>query len=616
MQDPQKPPRICDLASSGQMPISMVWVMSILLSAIAAGASSDVAIAQAIAPDNSIQSPNLSQLPAQLPDAPQRPTFVPPGAEDRLEPPPLPSEPLPQLPPPEELLPSTPSPSDGSELPEDVPDRVFVDRYDVVGSTVFSPERLTEVTAPYAGREITFAELLQARTAVTQLYVDAGYITSGAYIPPQTLTDGVVVIQVLEGRLEEINVSGTERLAPGYVRSRLALAGAAPLNVPKLLEGLQLLQLNPLIQTISADLQAGVSPGTSVLEVQVTEANTFDFTVALDNARSPSVGSFERQFTFSEGNLLGLGDRISLGYTNTDGSNDFDGSYVVPVNPRNGTLGVSVGFTGSEVIEPPFEVLEISAESRYYELTYRQPVVETPNQEFALGLTLSRQESQTELGIEDIGPFPLSPGADGQGRTRITALRFFQEWTKRSSQQVLAARSQFSVGLDLFDPTINEDEPDSRFFAWRGQGQWVRLLAADTLLLVRGDVQLADAPLVPLEQFGLGGQQTVRGYRQDFLLTDNGAVLSAEVRVPVLRVPEVEGLLQVAPFFDIGAAWNTEGTDPEDNTLLGTGLGFLWQQGDNFSARLDWGFPLVDVDARERTWQEDGIYFSVVWTVF
>jgi hemolysin activation/secretion protein len=75
----------------------------------------------------------------------------------------------------------------------------------------------------------------------------------------------------------------------------------------------------------------------------------------------------------------------------------------------------------------------------------------------------------------------------------------------------------------------------------------MRLLAPETLLLLRGNVQLSTTSLVPLEQFSLGGLQSVRGYRQDLLLTDNGAFAWAEVRLPVLRVPDWKAVLQIAP---------------------------------------------------------------------
>jgi hemolysin activation/secretion protein len=558
--------------------------------------------------DNDTVADGQTNLTAQVPD--NRLTEPPPV-------PPLPEQTLPPLPPPEDLLPQPQAPTTPQEPTGEAPVTVYIERFNVQGSTVFSPEELAEVTAPFAGREISFAELLQVRSAITQLYVDRGYITSGAYIPPQTLEGGVVTIQVIEGSVEEINVTGTRRLRPGYVRSRLAIAAAAPLNTNQLLEGLRLLQLNPLIQTISADLQAGTRPGTSLLQVQIAEADTFSGELAINNGRSPSVGSFRRQVQLTEANLLGLGDSLTLGYSNTDGSNQLNGSYILPLNPRNGTLQISVGATRSDVIEPPFDQLNIEANSRYYEITVRQPLYQTSTEELALGLTASRQESKAKFSPFDTPeqPFP-SLGADAEGRTRISALRFFQEWTQRSSSYVLAARSQFSLGVDLLDSTISDVGPDSRFLAWRGQGQWVKLLAPDTLLLVRLDAQLADSALVPLEQFSLGGQDTIRGYRQDFLLADNGALFSTELRIPVLRVPGIQGILQVTPFIDIGAGWNHDSPDPDPNTLVGTGIGLLWRQGDYLSARLDWGIPLVSVEGRDRTWQESGIYFSVIFNPF
>jgi hemolysin activation/secretion protein len=494
---------------------------------------------------------------------------------------------------------------------------VFVRQFQVQGSTVFSPQQLAAVTAPFEGRNLSFAELLQVRSAITELYVSRGYITSGAYLPPQTVRNGVVTIQVVEGRLEGINVTGTRRLRRSYIRSRIALAASPPLNTNRLLEGLRLLQLDPLIRSISADLQAGTRPGTSLLQVQIKEADSFHADLLLNNGRSPSVGSFRRGVQLTEANLLGLGDGLTVSYNNTDGSNQVDSSYTLPVNPRNGTLRFAFGFSNNRVIEPPFTALDIISDSRYYELSLRQPLYQSSTEEFALGLTASRQESKAEFSPFDTPtqPFP-SLGADKNGRTRISALRFFQEWTKRSSGYVLAARSQFSLGLDAFDATVSDKGPDGRFFAWRGQGQWVRLLAPDTLLLTRIDTQVANSALVPLEQFSLGGQDTVRGYRQDYLLTDNGALFSTEVRVPIVRVPGIEGILQIVPFIDVGTGWNNDAPDPSPSTIVGTGIGLLWRQGDYLSIRLDYGIPLVSVNCSERTWQESGFYFSIIATPF
>ncbi len=577
--------------------------------------ASDLTSKQAVDADILWRYPEVISQAAQPDRESPQDTTKPPSERQ------LPEPSIPTLPPPEDLLkpngtPTTPEINPSRELPQ----KITIDNFVIKGSTVFSKEDFDVITERYAGRLITFAEILQLRSELTQLYLDKGYITSGAFIPTQKFEDGTVEIEIIEGELEDIKVSGNRRLNSGYIRSRISRGARKPLNREKLLESLQLLQLNPLIDKLSAELSAGTRPGESLLELEIKETKTFNTQLSLDNGRSPAVGSFRRQIQVSEANLFGWGDSLSGGYSNTDGSNAFDFNYTLPVNPGNGTLSFSYGTSDSDVIESPFNVLDIQSKSRYYELSLRQPIVETPNQEFALGITASRRQSKASLFDGEI-PFPNSPGADEEGRTRISAVRFFQEWTNRSSSQVFAVRSQFSIGLDALDSTINNESPDSRFYAWRGQAQWVRLLAPDTLLLLRGDVQFADRPLVPLEQIGIGGQESVRGYRQDALLTDNAVFASAEVRLPIARFPGENNILQVAPFVDFGTAWNRGGRDEstsesETETLLSLGLGLRLQLQERLTARFDWGIPLITVEGDKDTLQENGLYFSVVYNPF
>jgi hemolysin activation/secretion protein len=545
--------------------------------------------------------PLLGQLP---------PEVKPPSGQPLPE-----AQPLPVLPPPDQLLPiPSPTPTQPEVTPETISTTLVVERFEFVGNTVFSALELAKVTAPYTNRQISFTELLQVRSEITKLYVNQGYVTSGAIIPTQTIKNGVVVVQLVEGSLEKINITGTNRLNRSYISDRLSLAAGKPFSRDRLLVGLQLLQLDPLIKNISADLQAGIRPGTNILEVKVTEAESFHTQLSLDNERSPSVGSWRRRININEANLLGMGDGFNFGYTNTDGSNGIDISYSLPVNARNGKVTFNYGATGNNVIERPFNNLDITSQSRFYELTFRQPLVQTPTQELALGLTASQQMSQTFLGIDNIGAFPLGIGADNNGKTKISAVRFFQEWSQRSSQQVVTAHSHFSLGLGILDATINSNnQPDSRFFSWKGQGQWLRQLAPDTIFLMQTDLQLANKKLLGLEQFGIGGQKTLRGYRQDSLLTDNGFLLSTEIRLPILQIPKLQGLLQIAPFIDLGTGWNNGGSNPNPNTLLSTGMGLIWRQSNKFNARLDWGIPLTSNNAKKETWQENGLYFSITY---
>ncbi|MEG4108279.1 ShlB/FhaC/HecB family hemolysin secretion/activation protein [Microcoleus sp. S13_C5] len=163
-------------------------------------------------------------------------------------------------------------------------------------------------------------------------------------------------------------------------------------------------------------------------------------------------------------------------------------------------------------------------------MTYREPIVQNPRREIAIGIGTRSRESDTSLLGKN---FPLSPEADNWGRNPVAVLRLFQDFTQRGERDVLAARSQFSLGVAAFGATVSSSSPDSRFLTWRGQLQYVRLLGAQRLLVVRSDLALAGAELLPIEQFGIGGSDTLRGYRQDALLADSGIFDSAELRYPM-----------------------------------------------------------------------------------
>ncbi|NEU83613.1 ShlB/FhaC/HecB family hemolysin secretion/activation protein [Nostoc sp. UIC 10630] len=572
-----------------------IWLLGTVAIAIASTATKSVASSTVNWKVEEEPNAVLTQIPSPVrPTIPKQPTkpIPPPADEDLLQTP----------------TPSLPTPP---KLPE-IPQTIVIKGFEFLGNTAFSNEELAKVTQPFIGKPITFTELLQVEAIISKLYIDAGYINSGAVIPADQRfpkDQGIVQIQIVEGGLEEIQVIGTSRLNPGYIKSRLAIAARRPLNRDRLLQAIQLLQLDPLIQNISAELSAGTSPELSLLKVTVKEADSLEGEFFVDNSRAPSVGSIRRGFRLSEGNLLGLGDKLRATYSNTAGSNSYDISYTIPINPRNGTLQVGYGTSNTQVIEPPFDRLDILGDSQSLEITLRQPLLQTPRQEFAIGLTFSQQQSKTSLlGLD----FPISPGADDNGRTRISALRFFQEWTSRNSTEVFALRSQFNLGIGAFNATINNEPPDSRFFYWRGQGQYVRLLAPETLLVLRSDLQLTTRQLVPLEQFAIGGLGSVRGYRQDLLLTDNGAFLSAEVQLPILRVPEVKGVLHLTSFVDFGIGWNSSAkSELNSNTLLSTGLGLQWQMSDWLNMRLDWGVPLIGVDGSNNSLQENGLSFSI-----
>lgn len=132
-------------------------------------------------------------------------------------------------------------------------------------------------------------------------------------------------------------------------------------------------------------------------------------------------------------------------------------------------------------------------------------------------------------------------------------------------------------------------------------------------MLTRVDAQLTPDSLLSLERFGIGGVDTVRGYSQNEIVADNAIAGSIEVRIPLTANPNV---LQIAPFFDIGTAWNNQTTDPDPATIAGVGLGLRWLVTPDLSLRLDYGIPLIAVDNAGDSLQDKGLYFSLRYQPF
>ena len=148
----------------------------------------------------------------------------------------------------------------------------------------------------------------------------------------------------------------------------------------------------------------------------------------------------------------------------------------------------------------------------------------------------------------------------------------------------------------------------AQLFSWLGQFQFVNRFSNNWLLLGRFYAQIAGDPLPIIEQFSLGGIDTVRGYAKNEIVTDNALLGSLELRIPLTQDPEV---LQITSFVEGGTGWNNLLPDPDPATLGGIGLGLRWLVANGLTVRLDYGIPLVSVDNSGNSLQEQGFYFSV-----
>jgi hemolysin activation/secretion protein len=504
------------------------------------------------------------------------------------------------------------NPRASAQTPSPPPLPTFkVKRVEINGSSILKPAELKSLTTPLVGQETNLEQILQLRTAITNLYVKKGYTTSGAFFPVQDSSDGVVRIQVIEGELESIEISGLERLNKNYVESRLKLAADKPLNIRNLEKAIQLLQQNSLIDSVDAQLISGSAPGLSILRLELAEAPSVTTQLTVANDESPNIGEYGATAAIAHQNLLGFGDRLAAEYGLTEGLDRYSLSYSLPINARDGNLLVSYRNNNSEITRTAFSDLDIKAESRSFSLGLRQPIIKNPESELALSLALDLRESETFLNEDSVSFEPDRLGEPGE--SKISALRFTQEWLSRSTNDVLATSSQFSWGIDAFDATVDNTGTDGQFFSWLGQFQWLRSLnnERDALIITRLATQITPDSLLSIERFALGGLGSVRGYEQNQRIGDNGVLGSVELRMPLIRDSDGIGLIQLAPFFDVGTIWSDGEEQGNSSTLASLGLGINWELGDTLLIQSYYGIPLIDVESQTDSLQSDGFNFSL-----
>ena len=533
----------------------------------------------------------------------------------------------------------TPLPSD--QAPTALPDaseerlppvKVFVRQFQFDGQTVFPAQELQALATPYTNREVTTEELERLRTAVTLLYVQRGYVTSGAIIPDQAVTDGLIRIHIIEGALTDINIEGARWLWPNYYRRRIALSAGPPVNIYTLQERLQLLQQDPRVDRLNAELRRGISPGRNELNVRVTESRPFKAWVEFNNYQSPAVRAERWQATLAHESLTGNGDRLQVTYGQSIPINNTTGvlplinvSYVLPITAYDTTLAVGYRRSDFEVVTEPFRTLGIEGHTEIFSVTLQQPMYRTLTQHVNVGVQGEYLYNKNLLLGQ---PFDFFAGYQN-GVANIAALRFLQDWTYRSQDTIIGVRSRFSVGLDVLDATTNSGPvADGRYFSWVGQLQGLRRFEqyAGTQLLGRLDLQLTNDRLFPLEQIPVGGRYSVRGYRELSLLRDNAFLFSIEPRLPISRwlFGAREDLLQVAPFFDYARAWSAKDSTEAPKSLMSVGVGlrtaFLPKNQGYFE--LYWGYRLRGAGTNDPPYgtngnmQDHGIHLQVVLQPF
>ena len=515
----------------------------------------------------------------------------------------------------------------------------------IEGSSQLDSSAIEEVIVRYEHAR-KLIDLKRLNAELNRLYADRGFVNSGFLLVSSPGEEPR--FRVVEGALTDIVVAGQGRLAQRYVSSRVQRHVSAPLNVDDLRYAIQLLQKDPNVVRVDAELLPSARAGESVLALSMDEPSRFEVTLAADNHRSASVGAEAGTVAVAARNLTGFGDFWQIGTALSDGIDEQNFSFSVPLTRWNTSVRAYYAKSNAEIVEARFEALDIESTSKTFGLAINQPVLESLKNVLSIDLALENKRSEEELlGM----PFSFSPGAQN-GRTETATVEVGVNWLQQSEGRALSTRLAYRIGtLALgateFSPNselerlLNVSGADGDFTTLVAQGtaiwranQWPVFAGLNdrAQFVARFTGQIAQDPLMSLEKLAVGGRRSVRGFRENTLVRDNGVLFSVEAQMPIWGYrsdPHVRNLV-VTAFVDAGWAWDETNTSPASQSrdtsdkrrIVSAGVGLLWRPLKGLSAQVQWGEDVSDnfddddprdIETLDYDLQDDGLHFSLTY---
>jgi len=470
---------------------------------------------------------------------------------------------------------------------------------------------------------------------INKAFLSAGYLNSGLVVR-SSADAGELDLDLVYGAVTAGAPTAVQWLGGGprgldasYLRDRLPSALRRPLNGSDLERDFRLLAEDPAIRTINAELRPGASPGEATLALSVYPQDRSDLYVVADNSRSPSVGGERAGVGGYLRNVFGPGDLLSGEAGVTRGLKDASVSYVMPLLSPRTSLSLGGAFNNAAVVSRPLVPLDIRARDRSYQLGLTRRFVEapllpaaepgrwSPARTLSGGVLLAHRVSRTSLQGE---PFSFGAGAVN-GRSRYTVVRLTGDYLVRGVDQVFAFSLTGTRGLSGSGSDVpGAPAPRPHFQTLVAQLNYARRLSDKGLeLRARLQGQLSDSLLYSGERLSAGGASTVRGYRENLILADEGAIGSVELAQP-LRLARAAnggrgldwGAFTLAAFMDGAVLRNVHAPQP-DGPIYSLGAALAWSPSEALTAQVAYGRALKKATlSGARDIQDRGLSFHLI----
>jgi hemolysin activation/secretion protein len=496
-------------------------------------------------------------------------------------------------------------------------ERFDIVRFQVEGNTLLPEATIQKLVAPMVGPQRNYGDMQKALEALERAYRDAGYSTVQVYVPEQELTSGVIRIDVTEGAIGKIIVSGNKFFDENNVRRGLPAlrVGRAP-NLRELSENIQLSNENPAKQ-VEITLGASEQEGKVDANVAVKDENPQRVYMTLDTTGTAATGVSRVGIAYQNANLFDRDQTLTLAYTS---SADAPTSVKVDI--------FSIGYR-----IPLYEFGDS------IDFIYGKSGVNTPSASPVLGGLLGINGKGDVLGLRvnhyftrrgeytDKLIFGLdykyinarcivagNPSAiDPPTPPLATCVPFTSRpvsLTYNGTRQSPGSAMDYNIGVarnvplgsryantsggmtDRFSYLTPGNRPSHDEFAiLRMGGSYLSALPDDYQMRFAASGQFTKDAVVASEQFGFAGSSSVRGFNERAAATDRGYFVNSELYGPdIAKKWDMPGSLRVLAFYDFGRGFNNKIADTATVSRIGiasVGAGVRYSVNKDFSLRFD-----------------------------
>ena len=475
--------------------------------------------------------------------------------------------------------------------------------YQVTGASRLPVESVEKAVYPFLGEGRTLADVQKAAEALEQAYHEAGYASVLVSIPEQSVSRGVVELSVTEGRVDKVRVTGSRYYSQERILAQVpALAEGRATDFNALQEQLAALGRNT-DRRIQPLLRPGREPGTTEVELKVDDTLPLHGSVEFNNryspSRAPDPGDYRLSGTVHYDNLWQRDHSVSLSYLTSPGHTDeariTSASYLLPVGAPDETLSIyGVHSDSNAELTTSLAGTNMISRGNIYGLRLAEPIrnLAGVSQGLTFGLDYKSLGEKTYQYDAEAFSYPITYW--------LGSLQY------SGGLSHLDGDTAFGLGALFSIRGLRNNEDQFAYKRFRGQGnftilQWnlqrIQHLPEKFDLVGRIEGQFASIPLLPSEEYAIGGANSVRGYPEATQLGDHGFRGMLELHTPNLIAGEAPwGDLRLLAFYE-GAQVRV--LDPLPGqiarfTLASYGVGLRLVARPGVTLSLDYGWRLKD----------------------